>query len=200
MRAGFTLGLNSRFYLAETIRRSTKSWSVEPTAPNEWLSTFFTNFCNQITCMKAERKQKKVSNKARCWLVGSENFKPEQNFASATVCVFLYSSDFLYGPQISNPLIYYISYLVLNQTKSPHQSSLMCATSFVWFMTISWKNWELLGKKSSWRNHEITWHQDLVFDLNLKNCYLKDSWIHSPFPPSFTTLYPFLSASTFWSR
>ena len=62
------------------------------------------------------------------------------------------------------------------------------------------KVWELLGKKSSWRNHEITWHQDLVFDLNLKNCYLKDSWIHSPFPPSFTTLYPFLSASTFWTR
>ena len=147
MRAGFTLGLSSRFCLAETIRRSNTSLRVELTGPNEWRSTFLTNFYNQIRCMKAERKQKKVSNKAWCWLVESENFKPEQNFASATVCVFLYSSDFLYGPQISNPLIYYISYLVLNQTKSPHQSSLMCATSFVWFMTISCKSVEALRKK-----------------------------------------------------
>ena len=25
----------------------------------------------------------------------------------------------------------------------------------------------------------------MVFDLNLKNCYLKDSCLHSPFPPHF---------------
>ena len=87
------------------------------------------------------------------------------------------------GPQISNPLIYYISYLRLNQTKCPHQSSLMCATSFVWFMTISCKSVEALRKKIilESRNH-LTPRFGVWFKLEkLLPERLLDSFTLSPF-------------------